>query len=179
MDEMEYRDLLALPRVGAAALIAMTACLAPAAAGQICVDCAEPAATYRCLFADDELAALKLPQTAAQVVCMTELAKQGGHRFCRVSQSQTAGICSGQDRIVGLNARGTGIATTTPPADAGAAPADIKPPPATLSDLAKETAKSSGDGLKAAGNAIKSGAEKVGDGVGHAVDCVISLFKRC
>jgi hypothetical protein len=164
--------LIWLSSVGASLAVA-----APSWAGQICVDCAEPAAIYNCTFKDEDLAALKLPQTAAQVVCMTELAKQGGHRFCRVSQGQMGGLCSGQERQISLSGRGVNVTAPVPEGS----PDGVQPkaPPATLADLAKETAKSSNDSLKKAGDAIKSGAEKVGDGVGQAVDCVFSLFKRC
>lgn len=140
-------------------------------AGEYCVECSEPAATYRCVFAEDELVAGKLPGRAMQVVCMTELAKAGGHGFCRVTAGKF-GMCNGVERVVGVAPRDDGGEKAAP------APAASQPP-ATLADLAKQTAQSSGDQLKDAGSAIKSGAKKIGSTVGDAFDCVFSLFQRC
>jgi hypothetical protein len=162
-----------------AALAAVVLAVPVAAeAADICVECSEPAANYRCAFSEDDVAQLGLPARAAQVVCMTELARSGGHRFCRVVQAPLGGICSGQPRIVRLS-RGH-FETNRPPPDGNAqGPEPEKAPPATLADLAKDTAKSSGQSLKNAGTAIKDGAATIGHSVGSAFDCVASLFKRC
>lgn len=149
-------------------------------AAEVCVECSEPAAQYRCIVPDHELATLRLPSKAIHFVCMTELAKQGSHRFCRVSQRPLGGLCAGQERTVSLDGRddaGTGEAALPGPEET--AEMTQKAPPATLADLAKQTAKSSGQGLEKAGTAIKNGASEIGDRVGSAVDCVVSLFKRC
>jgi hypothetical protein len=144
-------------------------------AAEVCVECAEPAATYRCVVADEELATLRGAAKALQVVCMTELSKAGGHRFCRVRQGTFGGVCAGDERRISLAGRdGTvDVEVTSEPQG------DRKGPPQTLADMAKEGVKSSGDTLKNAGSAIKDGAEQIGSTVGTAVDCVVSLFKRC
>jgi len=155
--------------------VGFAAAITPARAAEVCVECAEPAATYRCVVADDEFAALRGSGKALQVICMTELSKAGGHRFCRVRQGTLGGVCGGDERRISLSGRDGSVDVEVTSDPEG----DRKGPPQTLADMAKEGVKSSGNTLKNAGSAIKDGAEQIGSTVGTAVDCVVSLFKRC
>jgi len=148
-----------------------------AVAGDICVECSEPAATYRCVVVQKDVGgASHALAKAANFICMTELAKAGSHGFCRVTQGNLGGLCNGPERVVTIGdqgIKGPDPALQSVPADGK------KAPPSTLADLAKETVQSSGAGVQKAGDAIKKGAEQIGGSVGNAWDCVISLFKRC
>ncbi|MFZ4807600.1 MAG: hypothetical protein ACOYLQ_10115 [Hyphomicrobiaceae bacterium] len=162
---------------GLACLWGATFAMAPAVAAGICVECSEPAATYRCVIVQkDTSGASHALAKAANFICMTELAKAGGHGFCRVTQGSVGGLCNGPERVVTIGDQGI----KRPDPSLQAEPADgKKAPPATLADLAKETVQSSGAGVQKAGDAIKKGAEQIGGTVGNAWDCMISLFKRC
>lgn len=158
-----------------AAFLGAAATVSSAYAAEVCVECAEPAATYRCVVGDDEFAILRNSAKALQVVCMTELSKTGGHRFCRVRQGNFGGLCAGDERRISLSGR-----EGTVEAEVASEPqGEQKGPPQTLADMAKEGVKSSGNTLKNAGSAIKDGAEQIGSTFGTAVDCVVSFFKRC
>jgi hypothetical protein len=173
-------------RLAVLAALAM-ACVSAdrAVAADVCVECAEPAATYRCIVAlpgDAPLASLT--SKAAQVVCMTELAKAGGHGFCRVTQGSVGGLCNGPERVVAFSqSGGAGPATSVNAGPSVGSPdgarAEESQPPQTLADLAKKTAQSSTDEIKKAGQAIKNSADSVGSKIGSAIKCVVTLFLSC
>ena len=179
MTRMDDRTAGLVAMVGLAALFATTASVM---AAEVCVECAEPAATYRCVVAIPGAAPIpSLSSKAAQVVCMTELAKAGGHRFCRVTQGAIGGLCNGPERVVALSQpSGTADGDAKQASeDAARVDPERKQPPQTLADLAKETARTSTDELKKAGQAIKDGADTIGTKIGNAITCVATLFKAC
>jgi len=174
-----------------------------AAAGELCVSCLEPQATYRCQIEGTDPAG---PTPAgAQVLCIKELATRGGHASCSLSRSGAAETCAGTLVVVakpdghpladappaGTSAPGEGTAGAAAPAASEPAP---KAPPATVEALAKEAAAQSkrdwdkttsavADTTKAAGEGLKEGVTKAGDSVGSALkkswNCVVSLFSAC
>ena len=168
----------------------------PATAQQVCVECAGPPATYKCTVKDaDKLAASpKLARYAGQAlgyVCVTELAKAGGHERCRVT-TDYAGPCIGRERTVDL-ARPADESAVLPPEVAEEQPAPAPPvdaPPRTLEELARKSAEQSKEQLsqadqklkevaKSAGAEIEKAGTAVGDAVKKSVECVFTLFKSC
>jgi len=176
---------------------------APAAGGasEYCVTCSAPDAVYRCQLEGD------MPgrrDAGAQLLCITELAKAGGHASCSARRVES-GPCEGPPRIV---ARPAGnpppdlppegeappderLAAETVPPDT--MPPDNEPKPAlpkTVEAFASETAKSSGEGLKKAGDVVTGTAKAAGEKIeqaGGAVagaakktwSCLSSLFTNC
>ncbi len=168
-----------------------------ATAGDICVVCAEPVATYRCSIEEgSKLSGVRGGERIAQYLCITELARIGGHGTCRVRADQFT-LCSGIAKTISA----TGQAPTdaelagaakgqTAPDGSDAAQARDKGPPQTLEELARRTTESSGTQFKKAGEAVKDTArtagqqiEKAGETVGGAMKktwgCVSSMFKEC
>jgi hypothetical protein len=91
-------------------------CTARALAADVCVVCTGPDATYRCTTNQaSKLERLRGGDRAQHYVCITALAKAGGHTKCRVSRD-ASGFCAGKARSIGLaeleaalgDGRGTG-----------------------------------------------------------------------
>lgn len=190
-----------------AAVIACAALIgvqATAHARELCVVCAGPDVTYRCQI---EGATPGRAETGDQVLCITTLAKDGGHASCSVRRAET-GPCDGLPWVIARPIEAepepempapTVAGTAEPPI--AAAPAEPAPAttdaapekpaaPKTVEDLAQETAKTSGEGLKKAGDAVAGTAkaagkkiEQAGDAVAGAAkktwSCVTSLFTNC
>lgn len=178
----------------------------PAAAAEYCVTCAGPAAMYACTIEGAPNDAAADPRM--QLLCIQELARQGGHETCSVPRSAPT-PCPGVIKVVavpdGLAPVKTLPVTTeaegAAPAPDAAAPADQTVPkttpaakpakePRTVEELANQTVEASKKGLKKAGDAVTGTAEKAGEGVqnaGSAVGnaakktwhCLKSLFSDC
>lgn len=166
----------------------------------LCVVCSEPSASYSCVIAEaGDPYLLRGGERAVQFVCVTELAKLGGHASCRVRRDFST-HCDAPQRVVSVK----GLAEPAPapaaapqgadpnaggdpktPATAGVAAqsAQQQGPPQTLEELAKRTAAGSGDALKKTGTAVVDGAKSAGSAVGGALQqtwtCVTSLFTSC
>lgn len=181
-----------------AALLALVLCGFPtlAAAREYCVTCTGPDATYRCIIGGEPSPAARTSR--GQLLCITELARSGGHASCSVGRP-AAGACQGDVRTVMFP---SAAETAAPPtADAqpemtypGAeaqAPAAVPPgpqtpsegPPQTVEELAKKTMETSGQGLKQAGEAVTNTAKSAGNAVGTALKktwtCLTSFFGDC
>lgn len=186
-----------------AVAVAVTAWPVWASAGEICVVCAEPAASYRCGF-EGETAA---PASAAgnQLLCIKELAVRGGHASCSIDRTRAARPCEGT--LVALPNPADGAAAGAPaviePPVANApapvpvpvpAPAPVQAgrdqPPATVEALAKATVAQSKSDWAKANATVKETADgaaedlkKAGSAAGNAVkkswNCVVSLFSAC
>lgn len=126
-----------------------------ALAQEYCVVCAQPDATYRCVIGDARLAGGQ----PLQAFCMSSLAKEGGHQGCRIKPG-TVFDCDGPIKRL----------ATAQPAQKPAAME--KPTPPTVSGLAREAVRSSGEQAEKTGEAIGSGAK-------NAWGCVLSLFTSC
>jgi hypothetical protein len=152
-----------------------------AQAQEYCVACAGPDAVYRCV-----VEASAPPGLPLKMLCVTTLAKEGGHATCSV-RGGTVFDCKGPIRRVSAAAGAvapavpTGspapVPASTPPAPPpGDSAVDRKPgpkqPPQTVEQLARDVGQSSGDGLSKAGAAITRTTRK-------AWDCVTSLFNSC
>lgn len=148
---------------------------APALAQDVCVSCAGPDRTYRCQIAGAEGAApVKHADKVAQFICISELARKGGHASCAVKRDGFSG-CLGDLEVVraGGQAAVPGVAgSATPPANDQTAAKPAEGPPKTMVELAKRT-----------GEASKEQLDKTGAAVGGAMkktwDCVSSFFTTC
>lgn len=166
----------------------------------LCVVCSEPSASYSCVIAEaNDPYLMRGGEKALHFVCVTELAKLGGHASCRVRRDFST-HCDAPQRVVSLKGLAEPAPATAgapqgadPAASAdqkgaaatGVAPQPAQPqgPPQTLEELAKRTASGSGDALKKTGTAVVDGAKSAGSAVGGALQqtwtCVTSLFTSC
>src|SRR5262245_40036942 len=70
---------------------------------EICVECSGPIATYRCIVPDAaKVDDLRGRDRALGELCVTEIAKSGGHEKCRVRRGASGQVCIGLERTVGL-----------------------------------------------------------------------------
>lgn len=86
----------------------------PAGAGEVCVACQKPAATYRCsVEAPAQAARFELDGGVLGHVCETVLAKKYGHEKCAAIED-SAGPCDGVARTVTVTdyARATADSST-------------------------------------------------------------------
>lgn len=168
--------------------VALAVATVPAAAGELCVTCAGPDVTYRCVFGDT--VASRPDDPRAQVLCIKELAKFGNHESCAVDLRLPA-QCPGMLRAVSPPEVAKELPPLTrPPAGPLGTPMPLpdreKPAatePRTVEQLAKDTANSTGDELGKAGTAVKDTAKGAGNAIGNAAKkswhCLVSLFTDC
>lgn len=164
-----------------AALVAASAA-ASGAAADICVACTGPDASYACKV---DTAAMPSDDPRLKLLCITELAKAGGHQSCTVSRAVTA-PCPGEVKPLaapGLDAPppAAPAASTPAPANAGnvpapppaaAAPVESEdsvttvpkstPPPKTVQEAVENGASGTGDALKKTGEGAANVAEQAG-----------------
>jgi hypothetical protein len=188
-----------------AASIILWAFLTGAAAQEFCVTCSGPDATYRCVIGGEATVAAR--NSRGQFLCITELAKAGGHKSCSAARGQ-ATPCPGETRTVMFTVGDPGASPLEPLPSDGAtgmaplAPVPIAPPapqplpPPGPQQAQPHTPQSPVDtGSAPAGkpeepNAVENFAKKTGEAVndtgkavGNAVkkswDCVASLFGDC
>lgn len=156
--------------------------MSPAVADDVCVACTEPARTYRCRVAEAEgRPAFKGAGKLAQVVCIAELAKRGGHAACSVRRDGLSS-CLGDVAVVDASALAAIAAPAAGPAQPPVDGADVataaptKPktdaPPATVVELAKRTGEASKRQFETAG-------ETVGGAMKKTWRCISSLFSGC
>ena len=193
-----WRWLTASARVAAIATASVLLGAGAANAQNTCVVCSEPPAVYRCV-ADDGAASAGNDR-AAQLVCITELARRNGHATCSVRRD--SGTCDAPEQRVSLGAANPGpppVAAIAPPqatqpAKTIALPTvvDAPPPPAnpavpqTMEEVARRTAVASDRELGKAGTAVKDTVNSAGDTlkktgktVGTGFTCLFTLFTKC
>ena len=179
-----------MPSPRALVLTALVAGLASsgAAARELCVVCEGPDAVYRCEVED---VAPGRQESGAQLLCITTLARDGGHASCSVRRVAAAS-CEGEPRTIALPAGPPVMAAPASGADERSAPltgpaSDLPPMaeeqakpgvPDTVEALAKETVESSGAGLKKAGEAVTGSAKAAGEQIGKAGDAVAGAAKK-
>ncbi len=174
---------------------------ASAGAQEFCVTCASPEASYRCLIGGE--APMAARSSRGQFLCITELAKAGGHASCSATRGQ-ATPCPGETRTVMFTVGDPGASPleTTPMA---APPAPVAPlaPTKDISPVplpppgqqqppahAPQTTEAPGTPQEPKPNAVENFAKKTGEAitdtgtaVGNAAkktwDCVASLFGDC
>lgn len=176
------------------ALVVWTAAK-PAVGAEYCVTCSGPAAMYACAIAHTQRDAPVDPRM--QLLCIQELARQGGHDSCSVPRSAPQ-PCPGVMKTVAapslLAPTGAEAAVNDGEPDPKIAKEAEPPapgtPPRTVEELATRTLEASKTGLKKAGDAVAGSAEKTGETVeqaGGAVGsaakktwrCLTSLFSEC
>ena len=175
------------------AVLAVLTCLqvGPAEAQEYCVSCSEPNALYRCVIEG----AQPRGGQSLQMLCVTAMAKDGGHATCSVKRG-TVFECDGTVKRVPWAALNVPAQTeaaapqpwaieTAPPKPAPAAspvPSAAAPapaatpgpeaPPQTVLELAKRTNEKTTEQMKKAGDTVKEATKKTWD-------CMLSLFTRC
>jgi len=159
-----------------------------AAAQEFCVACTEPSAQYRCIIDG----AQPHGGQPLQMVCITAMAKAGGHATCGIKRG-TVFDCDGAVKRVPWAARNTPQPQAAQPPPAAAPPPKSEPaaapkpqpegPPQTVVEMAKRANEQTAEQMKKAGENMKEGAKSVGDKIGTATkktwDCMISFFTRC
>jgi hypothetical protein len=163
-----------------------------AEAQEYCVACSEPNALYRCVIDG----AQPRGGQSLQMLCVTAMAKAGGHATCSVKRG-TVFECDGAVKRVpwaALNAppppdaaqpqpwavqvapkpepAASSVHVPTPaPAPAAPAPAPDAPPQTVL-ELAKRANEKTAAQMKKAGETVKDATKKTWD-------CMLSFFTRC
>ncbi len=185
-----------------ATTIVLWALLTGAAAQEFCVTCLGPDATYRCVIGGDATTAAR--NSRGQFLCITELAKAGGHKSCSAARGQ-ATPCPGETRTVMFTVGdpgaspleqlpsdgATGMAPLAPVPIAPPAPQPLpgtqqaqpqpQPPVKTGSAPAGEPEKPNAveNFAKKTGEAVNDTGKAVGNAVKKSWDCVASLFGDC
>ena len=146
-----------------------------AAAQEYCVSCTDPPGLYRCIIENARPGgAQSLP-----MLCVTTMARQGGHARCSV-KSGTVFECDGQIKRIPWTAAAPQDAV--PPSPAPAVPpkkeADGQPPK-TVVDLAKKTDQNIKDANKNFKESVNETNKAIGKAAKKTWTCVISFFTHC
>ncbi len=80
---------------------ACAAAALPAGAGEVCLSCDQPAATYRCAV-EQPSEKYALGSSLEEKICSKVLAKQGTHQSCQVLPVPEGGKCDGAERTVNI-----------------------------------------------------------------------------
>jgi hypothetical protein len=183
---------------------ALLALAGGAIAQEFCVTCTAPDASYRCLIGGEAPASAR--SARGQFLCITELAKSGGHASCSATRGQTT-PCPGPTRTVMFPPGEAGpppLAEETaplPPASpplftpapstqtfaptaAPPRPPPGEPPPAVAQDAQPpqpppEKPSVVEDLANKTGQAMNDTGKAVGNAVKKSWDCVTSLFGNC
>jgi len=172
--------------IGAGFGVLLALAAGPAAGQEFCVACSGPPGVYRCVIDG----AQPRGGQSLQLLCVTAMAKQGGHATCSVKRG-TVFDCDGvvkripwtaleatqqppTPRAPDAPAAPQRPAAAAPSAPAPAAPSGPAPdaPPQTVVDLAKQANEKTVEQVKRAGETVKEATKKTWE-------CVISLFTRC
>ena len=157
----------------------------PAAAQEFCVACSDPPGVYRCVIDG----AQPRGGQSLQLLCVTVMAKEGGHATCSVKRG-TVFDCDGAVKRVPWTALEATPRPQTPQSPdlpvppskpAAAAPPAPAPdaPPQTMVDLAKQANEKTVEQMKKAGESVKQAGESVKEATKKTWECVFSLFTRC
>lgn len=150
------------------AAAAMLLASGTARAQEYCVACSEPSAVYRCVIDNAQPGGAQ----PLQVLCITAMAKAGGHGQCAIKRG-TVFDCNGPvRRVPWTGAAGETPAPLAPPKPADQTASDPKEPPKTVQEMANRANKQTTEDVKKAGADFKENAKK-------ALDCVASLFSKC
>ena len=166
--------------LGLGALAALAT--APARAQEYCVSCSEPAGLYRCVIEG----AQPRGGQSLQMLCVTAMAKEGGHATCSVKRGTIFDCDATVKRIPWAAIESAPPVDTAqpPPAPAAqpaAAPVGPAPdaPPQTMVDLAKQANEKTAEQVQKAGQSVKQAGETVKEATKKTWDCVFSFFTRC
>jgi hypothetical protein len=153
-----------------------------AEAQEYCVACTGPPAVYRCIIEG----ARPGGSQPLQMLCITAMAKEGGHATCSV-KGGTVFDCTGPAKRVPWAAYNAApqkdpgpepkAATPQPPAQ------DPNQPPQTVEEMAKRANQNTAEQIKKANEGMKEQAESFGQKVGDTTKktwrCIASLFTQC
>jgi hypothetical protein len=153
--------------IGLAAALMISALAGQAHAQEYCVACTEPNAVYRCVIEG----ARPGGGQSLQVLCMSALAKQGGHAACAIKRG-TVFECDGPVKRVPWSSTEGPMQPQIPEKTAEKPEPDPSEPPKTLVEMTKQMNDQTAENMKKTGEAIKSSTKKTWD-------CVFSLFKQC
>ena len=186
-------------------LAAITALLASAAArADVCVSCAGPDAAYACTVAG---VSMSKDDARYKLLCITELAKLGGHQSCAVSRAVTA-PCPGEPKTIAAPVGAGGLdepliasppaETSTPPGGADGQPASNQATTTTVpktttqggeqaqgdggvegGDAAEKTDNSAAGLAKSTGDAMEKAGKAVTDAAKSTWKCLSTLFGDC
>lgn len=186
--------------------LCVLAALAPALAGtagaasalDLCVTCAGPEAHYNCRL---DLPAANPRDLRLQLMCISQIATQGGHDSCAVDSPQPTS-CQGILKTVAApdavdvppaveatesatvaKAPNTAAAAKQPVEMKSAAPAETviaKPakPPKTVQEIVEKGAATSAKGLETAGGAVKGATQSAGNMFQKAGSAVSNAAKK-
>ena len=161
----------------------VTLLIGAAEAQEYCVACSEPTGLYRCVIDG----AQPRGGQSLQMLCVTAMAKEGGHATCSVKRG-TVFDCDGAVKRIPWAALETGPQPMTPqppvapppkPATVTAPTPAPDAPPQTMVDLAKQANEKTAEQVKKAGESVKQAGESVKEATKKTWDCVFSLFTRC
>jgi hypothetical protein len=170
---------------GTMSAVVLAALVGRAEAQEYCVSCSEPNAVYRCVIEG----ARPGGGQSLQLLCVTSMAKDGGHATCSVKRG-TVFECDGPMKRVPwasieapAQAKDTDPAATKPDASAAKTEPDPNEPPKTVVDMAKRANEQTAEQMKKAGENVKQTVKTTGEAIGTATkktwDCLFSLFKQC
>jgi hypothetical protein len=158
------------PLPGLAVLSVFCALVGQAAAQEYCVACTQPPGTYRCIIEG----ARPGGSQPLQMLCITTMAKQGGHGACSV-KGGTVFDCNGPVKRIpwtALSEPGQPEQDTVKAPTGQSPPKDPTQPPQTVEEMAKRANQKSAEQAKALG-------ESVGDATKKTWRCISSFFTRC
>lgn len=160
----------------------------PARAQEYCVSCSDPPALYRCVIEN----AQPRGGQSLQMLCVTTMAKEGGHATCGVKRGTIFDCDAPVKRIPWAALEQAPAADAAPPQPPPpAARPQVQPatapqpspatdaPPQTMVDLAKQANEKTAEQVKKAGESVKQAGESVKNATKKTWDCVFSFFTRC
>src|SRR5215475_6936568 len=137
---------------------------------EFCVACSDPPGIYRCVIDG----AQPRGGQSLQMLCVTAMAKEGGHATCSVKRGTVFDCDGAVKRIPWTALEPLSQPEVSTSREAPAAPATPAPdaPPQTMVDLAKQANEKTVEQMKKAGESVKQATKKTWE-------CVVSLFTRC
>ncbi|HWB46559.1 MAG TPA: hypothetical protein VG900_14040 [Hyphomicrobiaceae bacterium] len=146
-----------------------------ASAQEYCIACTDPPGLYRCIIEGARPGgAQPLP-----MLCVTTMAKQGGHARCSV-KSGTVFECDGQIKRIPWTAEGPQESAPAPKPAAPPAKRDADgQPPKTMVDLAKKTDRNIKDVNKNFKESINETNQAIGKAAKKTWTCLTSFFTQC
>jgi hypothetical protein len=177
---LEKRDVLRLISSSAGtrsagttglALLALCGLAGQSRGQEYCVACTEPSGIYRCVI-EDARPGGKQP---LQTLCVTAMAKEGGHAACSV-KGGTVFDCNGPVKRVSWSAYNdpgvkAGVQAPTKP-QASQPATDPSQPPTTVEEMAKRANQKTTEQIKKAN-------EDMGAATRQTWRCIASFFTRC
>jgi hypothetical protein len=172
-------------------LPALVCCVLAGQAGaqEYCVACTGPNATYRCIIENAQPGGSQ----PLQMMCITAMAKQGGHATCGIKRG-TVFDCDGAVKRIPWSGLSPPVQPAVPGKQSAAEPApvpaptadpksDPNEPPKTVLEMAKRANEKTAEQFQKNNETMKEQAKATGDALAKATkktwDCVSSLFTKC